>query len=310
MLPGFVKDTLGGGNEGTQASASEDDQGLERSTSEGNQAIQGSANDSNNGIAIAATVPDVVQESITESHQSPEAAASTDVVEEKKAVESELLEHVKPVEAMGEPAPSASVALSEKAPVPTSTAQATDDITDVGTNDIAAPDPTSKVPVKRAMAEAIQTRHDSGDISPLSYPVKGIPEGPDVVYNLGTETYSPAVHPAASQTVPQTVPHGFNPPVSEKVTESVPQTAQPTVPQPVSERVPQAVHPTNPQIGSSVTTSVPTSSTPQKSRAEAIPASSTKSTHAASEASASSDKKSKRASGFFGKLKQKFSHKE
>ncbi len=401
ILPDFVKDTLGGGSKGTQDSASEDNQGIERSASKDNQAIQGSASKDNqaiqgsasggnhgiaiaptvpdvvqesiteshqspeaaastnaveekkaveselldhvkpveatgepapsasvalsgetnqytqgstsegsHGIAIAPTVPDVVQESIAESHQSPEAAASTDVVEEKKAVESELLEHVKPVEAMGEPAPSASVALSGKAPVPTSTAQATDDITDVGTNDIAAPDPTSKAPVKRAMAEAIQTRHDSGDISPLSYPVRGIPEGPDVVYHLGTEISSPAVDATVSQTVPQTVPHVVDPPVSETVTEGLPQTVQPTAPQAVSESVPQAVHPKNTQTGSSVNTSVPTSSTPQKSRAEAIPASSTKSTQAASEASASSDKKSKRASGFFGKLKQKFSHKE
>lgn len=53
----------------------------------------------------AANIPDVVAESQKAAHVSPEAAVSTEVVGEKKAVEAELLEEVKKVDATGEPAP-------------------------------------------------------------------------------------------------------------------------------------------------------------------------------------------------------------
>lgn len=213
----------------------------------------------NRGIPIAPTVPDVVQESIAKSHQSPEAAASAVVVDEKKAVESELLRLVKPEEAMGEPAPSASAALSGEAPAPTSSTN----IGDVGNNGVAAAHPTLRAPAKSAIEEAVQNRHDSRDISPMSHPIEGLQKG--------------------AQPVPQLLP----------------------------EAVPQEVRPTAPGASPSVPAGVAPSSTLQKSRAEPVRASSaSKSTQATSEASASSDKKSKRASGFFGKLKSKFSHKD
>lgn len=79
-----------------------------------------STDETNKGTAIAPTVPDVVQESINESHTSPEAAGSKAMVVEKAAVEQELLEEVKPTDATGEPAPTASAALTESAPAPTS----------------------------------------------------------------------------------------------------------------------------------------------------------------------------------------------
>ena len=44
------------------------------------------------GIPIASNVPDTVQESISKAHQSPEAAAVPEAVQEKSAVESELLQ--------------------------------------------------------------------------------------------------------------------------------------------------------------------------------------------------------------------------
>jgi hypothetical protein len=53
----------------------------------------------------ALNIPDIVAESQKEAHVSPEAAVSTEVVGEKKAVEAELLEEVKKVDATGEPAP-------------------------------------------------------------------------------------------------------------------------------------------------------------------------------------------------------------
>ena len=55
----------------------------------------------------APAIPEVVKESMSEAHQSPEAAGSAEAVEEKVAMESELLKEVKTTEATGEPAPSA-----------------------------------------------------------------------------------------------------------------------------------------------------------------------------------------------------------
>ncbi|KAF6817595.1 hypothetical protein CSOJ01_02305 [Colletotrichum sojae] len=51
---------------------------------------------------VAPEVPAVVKEAITESGQSPEAAANTEAVVEKKEVEAELLKEVKTVPAVGE----------------------------------------------------------------------------------------------------------------------------------------------------------------------------------------------------------------
>ncbi|KAI5927216.1 hypothetical protein F4810DRAFT_649797 [Camillea tinctor] len=52
---------------------------------------------------VSPEVPAEVKESIIEAKESPEAAANTEAVEEKKAVETELLKEVKLVEAVGEP---------------------------------------------------------------------------------------------------------------------------------------------------------------------------------------------------------------
>ncbi|OHE91990.1 hypothetical protein CORC01_12726 [Colletotrichum orchidophilum] len=53
---------------------------------------------------VAPEVPTVVKESIAEAGKSPEAAANTEAVVEKKEVEAELLQEVKPVPAIGEEA--------------------------------------------------------------------------------------------------------------------------------------------------------------------------------------------------------------
>ncbi|KAI3318016.1 carbohydrate-binding module family 48 protein [Xylariaceae sp. AK1471] len=51
---------------------------------------------------VSSAVPAAVKESITQAGESPEAATNTDAVIEKKTVEAELLEEVKPVKAAGE----------------------------------------------------------------------------------------------------------------------------------------------------------------------------------------------------------------
>lgn len=67
---------------------------------------------------VAAGVPTEVKDSIAEAGKSPEAAANSEAVGEKKAVEAELLKEVKTVDATGESAPKAEepVTTSQEAP--------------------------------------------------------------------------------------------------------------------------------------------------------------------------------------------------
>jgi hypothetical protein len=65
----------------------------------------------------APTIPQMVQESLSEAHQSPEAAASAEAVSEKALVENELLSKVKSTDAAGEPAPSPAAEGTSSAPV-------------------------------------------------------------------------------------------------------------------------------------------------------------------------------------------------
>ena len=64
----------------------------------------------------APDVPEVVKESLSQAHESPEAAASAEAVREKKEVESELLQEVKSTDAAGVPAPTVAAATSATAP--------------------------------------------------------------------------------------------------------------------------------------------------------------------------------------------------
>lgn len=75
--------------------------------------------DSSDIETTAPGVPAVVAKSLNQAHQSPEAAANYEAVAEKRAVEQELLEEVKPAESAGQPAPTLSAALSASAPRPT-----------------------------------------------------------------------------------------------------------------------------------------------------------------------------------------------
>jgi hypothetical protein len=65
----------------------------------------------------APTVPEMVNESFSDAHQSPEAAGSAEAVGEKALMENELLKKVKSTDAAGEPAPSPEVIGTSSAPV-------------------------------------------------------------------------------------------------------------------------------------------------------------------------------------------------
>jgi hypothetical protein len=69
-----------------------------------------------NGTEPLKDVPDIVKESIADSHRDPEAAANKEAVQEKKEVEQELHTKVKVDESAGTPAPTVSAATQPTAP--------------------------------------------------------------------------------------------------------------------------------------------------------------------------------------------------
>ena len=139
---------------------------------------------SENAEKPAAAVPEVVQESIADAKTGAEAAANAEAVQEKSAVESELLKDVKPSQAQGEPAPTVSAATASKAPEPTE----------------------SKAPAAAAAGDTLtppakDQEPASRDVSPLSHP-KGAPAGAGqpVVTDGPTSTSVPAKTEASTNT--------------------------------------------------------------------------------------------------------------
>lgn len=168
--------------------------------------IQQSINEMNAGIPIASTVPDVVQKSITTSHQSPEAAADKGMVQEKKNVEAELLKGTQPEEAAGEPAPTATAALTGFAPVTTSSSaqpdtptpallnESTNSSTQPATNDV--PDSRSKATDTTA-AVSEPPASTSADVPATTPAAKNVTEE-----QIDSRDVSPMTRPAGSQTQP------------------------------------------------------------------------------------------------------------
>ena len=245
--------------------------------------IQQSIDEINKGTAIAPSVPDVVQQSITESHQSPEAAASKDVVKEKANVEAELLKGQTPVESAGEPAPSTSAALTESAPSATAVSTQAD---------IATPAPAEKsTPTAPIVAEPAGTTPTPAEpsASSITDPRSILSTDPATAGSgeppASTSKETPALTPAVENAKQRTVSRSVSP---------MTRTGQTSQSQPV------------------VTSGVAESSAPAQSKpaAAANPTSSSSKDTTPPVASSSADKKSKRASGFFGKLKSKFSDKD
>ena len=182
--------------------------------------IQQSIDEMNAGSAIAPTVPDVVQESITESHQSPEAAGDRGMVQEKKNVEAELLKGTVPDESAGEPAPTATAALSESAPAITSsstqpdtttttdassqppvpaTAESRSVTTDTNAASSEPPAPTSAdIPATTpATDNAAKQEIDSRDVSPMTRP--GTQNQPMVTSGVASSSAPQTSKPATSK---------------------------------------------------------------------------------------------------------------
>ena len=161
------------------------------------------AQEKHEGVAIAPIVPDTVQQSIAESHQSPEAAANPVAVEEKSMVEDELRKKVRTEEAFGEPAPSSSPALAQTAPAPTDTSRVTPvavpaavPMTATKAEGLAAPASAqaSTPATKAAETQAV----DSRDVSPMSKSPTTTQTQPMVTSGVGNSAAPPVSHGPSS----------------------------------------------------------------------------------------------------------------
>ncbi|KAI9881171.1 MAG: hypothetical protein M1830_007149 [Pleopsidium flavum] len=240
----------------------------------------------NEGVPIVPIVPEVVQESIAESHQSPEAAANREAVEEKSVMESELLQKVKTEEGLGEPAPSSSAAIVDTAPVATGHAPSSaPSSTGMSSNPLLAP---------------VATGH-----APSPTPATGVSSAPLTV----SATEDLAAPASAQASTPVTKANEIQAVESRDVS---PMSKSPTMTQSrpiVTSGVGQSKAPQSSQgVGSSSATTTP----PKTIQKAATPSKPTpgSSKMGDSNASGSTEKKKKRASGFFGKLKEKFSDKD
>ncbi|KAL8695212.1 MAG: hypothetical protein Q9218_000250 [Villophora microphyllina] len=275
--------------------------------------------------AIAPTVPDVVQESIAESHVSPEAAGNKTMVGEKRAMEDELLNKVPTEDAAGEPAPTASAALTESAPAPTDTQTTTPAAMNAQTSTLR--DPTENLGTSTSgYSNPYPPTSSSTSDAPMAaatgqtnYPAPPTDQNQSSATTTGPPTTTTAP-PAASKGAKSfpTKSSAPLPAISEPATQSndpVTTAAAPAM-TPATEQAAgkssdysREVSPmtkTDNQSKPTITTGVGSSSAPQTSE----PASSKTPASPMSNTSASTDKKSKRASGFFGKLKAKFSDKD
>ena len=132
--------------------------------------------DSSAPMTTAKDVPEIVKESITESHRDPEAAANAQVVSEKKAFEKELLSEVKPETSSGEPAP-------------TITESAKDVSTPETTTSPSAVEPASAaIPKTDKLATPVSPAPDSRDVSPGTVPGTHSQSKPTVTSGVGTAT--------------------------------------------------------------------------------------------------------------------------
>lgn len=269
--------------------------------------VQQSINEMNKGTAIDSHVPDVVQESISKAHVAPEAAASSEMVQEKSAMESELLKKVPVEDSTGKPAPGLASALTGSAPAPTPPAAPVKDVAPA--TGPAAPAPISKSVESTPNAASSTPAPMKSTESPL--PTKStetpLPTKSTETPLRDTRLAAPATAPAMTEASkpgfdsrdvsPMTRPVGAPTQQEPIVTTGVGSATAPVVSAPATSTAADS----SPVATSSAAT------TPQKAAAAPSSPMSAKT----GESSASGEqKKRNRASGFFGKLKSKFEHKD
>ncbi|KAI4092340.1 MAG: hypothetical protein LQ339_007937, partial [Xanthoria mediterranea] len=264
--------------------------------------VQQSINEMNKGSAIAPNVPDAVQESITESHVAPEAAGDKKMVGEKSAMESELLDKVPTENAAGEPAPVTSAALTGSAPAPT----------DNETTEPAAvinPNPAAATSTDNSSGAA--PSNDVSKTGPPSTEKSAVLGSSSTDSTTSTSTMKGAKSfPAKSSGPPPTISEPAttsDPPITTAAAPAATPATEKAVQKPSDySREVSPMTKTDHQSTPMVTTGLGSSTAPQTSQATPSKAAASPT----SATSASTDKKSKRASGFFGKLKAKFSDKD
>ncbi|MCJ1471544.1 hypothetical protein MMC13_000184 [Lambiella insularis] len=244
-------------------------------------------------------VPPVVQESMAKVHSNPEAAAYPEAVQEKSAMEAELLKKVPEKDMGGEPAPSASAALSETAPVPTMKSTETPLASNLKSTEqpLAAGIKSTQTPLAPAMKA---TEAPLSEVMTANKPPP-ISKTADVPANGSTTSGPGLAAPAAAPAKPSAMAEALKKPEADSRDVS-PMTrgdgthaqSQPTV---------------TTGVGSSSTAAKSTPANTAAAKAAASSPMSSK-TGESSTSTAADAKKEKRKSGFFGKLKSKFSDKD
>ncbi|KAL8752647.1 MAG: hypothetical protein Q9184_005664 [Pyrenodesmia sp. 2 TL-2023] len=264
----------------------------------GQPAPTASAALTDSGSAIAPTVPDVVQESIAMSHVSPEAAGDKAMVGEKSTMEAELLQKVPTGNAAGQPAPVASAALAESAPAPTDAQSATLAAT-YGQTPGTAITTNSDAPTA-----ATTSKEDPAPISaPMDAPAASneVPVATSATTSKGAKSFPTKSLAPPAVTEPTTTSQA--PMTTAAAPAATPATEQAARRSGDYSREVSPMTKTGHQETPTVTTGLASSSTAPTSQATSSKAS-------ASPPRASTDKKEKRRSGFFGRLKAKFTDKD
>lgn len=278
-------------------------------------------------------VPEVVQESQHKASFPPEASANSEAVREKSAVEKELESKVpeEPPTSEGIGGQTASGAVNDltggtfaggrtslpSRGIPASVQQSIDDI-----NSGTAIAPTVPDVVQESIAASAVSPEAA--VSKIKVDEKSQVEQ-ELLAEVKKENAVGEPAPSSAAALTASAPSATNATSKKASADAAPATgpAEHTGSHPRldSRDISPMSHPVKPSqtqptvttgVGSSTTsqTSQPVTSTPQKLTPPTSSSSSSKPAQGTTVASASTDKKSKRASGFFGKLKQKFSDKD
>lgn len=272
----------------------------------------------------ADNVPSEVKESIHEAGRSPEAASSSNAVDIKTAVESELLKEVKPVESIDQQAKTASnvpeevresIAEAGKAPEAASNPSAVNNKSAVE-SELLKEVETTKATDEQPKAETLPTEPaftsveskqlvgakdtlDSVDATPA---FRAIPESKAAESAPHTELPTPPAvvpliaTPAPAADVTTEVPTQFPTEVTNGSETPSPKTESPALPKEDNGAAAKSV--ALPSTPAKAASPGPTTATPSSSKAAESPV------------TASERKKKNRLSSFFGKFKDKVAHKD
>jgi len=249
------------------------------------------------GSTTGATVPAAIFASQNKAGVDPEAAASSEAVKEKAAVEDELLSKIHTTDAAGAPAPTASAAVAGTAPAVTSDSSL----------------PTSGSAIAAGASPVATTLPFYGG--------KGEPGAPDEHEPIGTTTSStgaPQLGDPTANVAPISMDSksagntGLNAPASSEAQVPAVKAKENEPPAALDSRdvSPMSQHPTNSQTQPEATTGVGSAAIPRKTGASASTPQKRQSwfggkgTPESSKTTDTTDSKSKRRS-FFGKIKDK-----